>query len=118
VHRHLRNIDCLSFVMCLLLAQLVIGFFSFFFLLRPLKVLMKQTRQAVCTIKQSIILRCLWVRAINQSIFLRCLWLYHLNIRNLCGNFLSQPASTKEVSISDKPTYYFLTNLSTNWRES
>ncbi len=29
-HRHLSNIDCLSFVMCLP-ALLVIGFFSFFF---------------------------------------------------------------------------------------
>jgi hypothetical protein len=27
VHRHLSIIDCLSFVMCLLLAPLVIGFF-------------------------------------------------------------------------------------------
>jgi hypothetical protein len=31
-------------------------FFSFFLLLRPLTVLMKQTRQAVCAIKQSIFL--------------------------------------------------------------
>ncbi len=30
-HRHLSNIDCLSFVMCPLLTPLVIGFFSFFF---------------------------------------------------------------------------------------
>jgi hypothetical protein len=30
-HKHLSNIDCLSFVMCPLLAPLVIGFFSFFF---------------------------------------------------------------------------------------
>jgi hypothetical protein len=30
-------------------------------LLRSLTVLMKQTRQAVCTIKQSILLRCLWL---------------------------------------------------------
>ncbi len=30
------------------------------FLLQPLTVLMKQTRQAVCAIKQSILLRCLW----------------------------------------------------------
>ena len=29
-HRHLSNIDCLSFVECPLLAPLVIGFFSFF----------------------------------------------------------------------------------------
>ncbi len=30
-HRHLSIIDCLNFVMCLLLALLIIGFFSFFF---------------------------------------------------------------------------------------
>ena len=41
--------------MCLLIAQLIIGFFSFF-LLRPFTVLMKQTRQAVRAIKQSIFL--------------------------------------------------------------
>ncbi len=33
---------------------------SFFFLLRPLTVLMKQTRQVVRAAKQSILLRCLW----------------------------------------------------------
>ncbi len=47
------KIDCLSFVMCLLLAQLIIGFF---FLLRPFTVLMKKTRQAVHAVKQSIFL--------------------------------------------------------------
>ncbi len=57
-HRHLSSIDCLSFVMCLLLAPVLIGFFSF--LLQPLTVLMKQTRQAVRAIRQSIIIRCLW----------------------------------------------------------
>jgi len=31
----------------------------FFFLLCPLTVLMKQTRRAVCAVKQSILLRCL-----------------------------------------------------------
>ncbi len=36
-----------------------LAYFSFF-LLWPLTVLMKQTRQAVCAIKQSILLRCLW----------------------------------------------------------
>ncbi len=53
-HRHLSIIDCLSFVMCPLLAPLLIVFFSFFFLLRSFTVLMKQTRQAVRVIKQSI----------------------------------------------------------------
>jgi hypothetical protein len=54
-HRHLRNIDCLSFVMCPVLALV----FQVFFLLRPLTVLIKQTRQAVHAIKQSILLICL-----------------------------------------------------------
>ncbi len=33
----------------------------FFFLLWPLTVLIKQTRQVVCAVKQSILLRCLWL---------------------------------------------------------
>jgi hypothetical protein len=61
-HRYLKNIDCSSFVMCLLLApHLPRHFWLLFFLVRPLTVLMKKTRQAVCTIKQPILLRCLWV---------------------------------------------------------
>jgi hypothetical protein len=44
--------------MCPLLAPVLIGFF---FLLQPLTVLMKQTRQAVGAIKQSILLRCPWL---------------------------------------------------------
>ncbi len=35
--------------------------FFFFLLLRLLTVLMKQTRQAVCAVEQSIFLRCLWL---------------------------------------------------------
>ncbi len=35
--------------------------FSLFFLLWPLTVLIKQTRQAVLAVKQSILLRCLWL---------------------------------------------------------
>ncbi len=50
-----QKLDCLSFVMCPLLVQLIIGFF-FLFLLWPFTVLIKQTRQAVRTIKQSIFL--------------------------------------------------------------
>jgi hypothetical protein len=57
IHRYGKaKIDCLSFVMCPLLVQLIIGFFFLFFLLRPFTVLMKQTRQAVRAIKQSIFL--------------------------------------------------------------
>jgi hypothetical protein len=51
------KIDCLRFAMCPLLAPVLIGFF---FLLQPLTVLMKQTRQAVRAVKQSTLLRCLW----------------------------------------------------------
>jgi hypothetical protein len=32
------------------------------FLLQPLAVLMKQIRQAVCAVKQTILLRCLWAK--------------------------------------------------------
>ncbi len=49
--------------MCPLLVPVLIGFF--FFSLLPLTVLMKQTRQVVHAIKQSILLRCLWVNLIN-----------------------------------------------------
>ncbi len=67
-HRYLTNIDCLSFVMCPLLAphlpRRFSAFFSFLFLLCLLTVLIRQTRQAV--------------HAINQSIFLRCLWLWYM----------------------------------------
>jgi hypothetical protein len=45
--------------MCPLLTPDLMGFFSF--LLLTLTVLMKQTRQAACAIKQSIMLRCLWM---------------------------------------------------------
>jgi len=60
-HRHLSNIDCSSFVMCPLLAQLKDRLLFFLFLLRPFTVQMMQTRQAVCTVKQSIISRCLCI---------------------------------------------------------
>jgi hypothetical protein len=36
--------------------------FFLFFLLRPLTVLMKQTRQAVHAVKHSLLLRCLWMK--------------------------------------------------------
>jgi hypothetical protein len=42
--------------MCPILGQFIIGFYSFFFLLRLFTVLMKQTRQAVRAVKQSIFL--------------------------------------------------------------
>jgi hypothetical protein len=51
-----QKIDCLRFVMCPLLEAGFQGFFFLFFLMRPLTALKKQTRQAVCAIKQSIYL--------------------------------------------------------------
>ncbi len=57
-HRNQKSkIDCLRFVMCPLLAPVFQGFF----LQWPLTVLMKQSRQAVCVFKLSILLRCLWI---------------------------------------------------------
>jgi hypothetical protein len=48
------KIDCLGFVMCPLLALPHPRIFFFFFILQPFTVLMRQTRQAVHAIKQSI----------------------------------------------------------------
>jgi hypothetical protein len=62
-----QKIDCLRFVMCPLLALARI---PSLFLMWPLTVLTKQTRQAVRTIKQSILLRCLWSYWILVSSFM------------------------------------------------
>jgi hypothetical protein len=43
------------------------GLPSLLFLLQPLRVLMKQIRQAVCAIKQSLLLRCLWEKQHNEK---------------------------------------------------
>jgi len=51
--------------MCLILAPVFQGFFLFFWLW-PLTVLMKQTWQAVCAFKQSLLLRCLLTCAFFQ----------------------------------------------------
>jgi hypothetical protein len=60
-HRYQKKkIDCLRFVMCLLLAPHLKPFYLFF-LLWLLTVLMRQIRQPVHAINQSIFLRCLWV---------------------------------------------------------
>jgi hypothetical protein len=64
-HRHLSNKDCLSFVVCLLLAPLIIGFFSFFFA-AAIYSSNEANWEAVCTIKQSIFLRFLWSKLINN----------------------------------------------------
>jgi hypothetical protein len=58
MHRHLSNIDCLSLVVPTTSATRN-RLLSFLFLMRPFTVLVKQTRQAVCAVKQSVFLRCL-----------------------------------------------------------
>jgi hypothetical protein len=50
------KIDCLSLVMCPLLAQLKTGFFSIFFA----AAVYSTTEANKASLKQSIILRCLW----------------------------------------------------------
>ncbi len=70
-----ENLDCSSFVVCLLLVPHFFPFF--FFLLWPLTILMRQTRQALHAINQSIFLRCLWcgcmciqcVKSIFQGVY-------------------------------------------------
>ncbi len=53
------------------------------FLLQPLRVLMKQTRQVVLAIKQSILLRCLWSAFTN---FPSCTWVvYHKSTKVFLG---------------------------------
>jgi hypothetical protein len=48
------------------------------FLLQPLTVLMKQTRQVVCAIKQPILLRRLWLfSCIDSSIFLSFILIFN-----------------------------------------
>jgi hypothetical protein len=41
------------------------------FLMRLLTVLMKQTRQALCAVKQSILLRCLWLKCLTMISMVR-----------------------------------------------
>jgi hypothetical protein len=69
-HRYLNNIDCSSFMCPLLAPHLSRVFLIFFsFLLQPLTVLIRQTRQAVHAINQSIFLRCLWLCMTNHYNF-------------------------------------------------
>jgi hypothetical protein len=52
--------------------QTFLAFSFFFFLLWPSTVLMQQTRQAVCAVKQSILLRCLWLKpnvSVRESVW-------------------------------------------------
>jgi len=69
-HRYRKaKIDCLSFVVCPLLAQPIIAFFSAFFAVA----VYSTKRQAVRAVKQSIILRCLWPEPTNLMQFsLKC----------------------------------------------
>ncbi len=56
------KIDCLSLVMCPLLAQLKTGFFSIFFA----AAVYSTTEANKASLKQSIILRCLWASRRND----------------------------------------------------
>ncbi len=82
------KIDCLRFVMCPQLVPVLKGFFSFF-PLRPLTVLMKQTRQVVHKVKQSILLRCLCLQSINIDYFLQFIILLTLFFMKLPKILLS-----------------------------
>ncbi len=72
-HRYRKSLNRLLKV-CYVLATSAglkrLTFFFFFCLLWPLTVLMMQTRQAVRAIKQSILLRCLWLQCFQHIIFL------------------------------------------------
>ena len=70
MHRYLKNIDCSSFVMCPLLAPHLQRHFWLFWL-QPITVLMRQTRQAVCAINQSIFVWCLWFEIATNHRHLR-----------------------------------------------
>ncbi len=76
VHRYRKaKIDCLRFVMCPLLAQLEIGFFSLF----SAAAVYSTNEANKAGLKQSIIFRCLWACTIKLfmavMIELRLLWL-------------------------------------------
>ncbi len=62
--------------MCSLLVPLLPRLNFFFFLLRPLTVLMKQTRQAVRANKQFILLRCLWTSLLWLNLWQLLLYLW------------------------------------------
>ncbi len=69
------------------------------FLRRALTVLMKQTRQAVRAIKQSILLTCLWIEEIGSFLFLSWCprWPRQVNSLSLLPMFLpTNVANVKE----------------------
>ncbi len=68
------KIDCLSFVYVSASSAAHNRLLFFFFLLRPFTVLMKKTRP----IKQSIFLRCLWLRLMMQ--FLKSVDIYEMSM--------------------------------------
>ncbi len=72
-HRYRKSLNRLLKV-CYVLATNAclkkLSFFLFFNMLRPLTVLMMQTRQGVHAIKQSILLRCLWLECFHHIIII------------------------------------------------
>ncbi len=106
-----EKLDCLRLVMCPPLAPHFQPFFLFF-LLRPLTVLMKQARQAIRAFKQSILLRCLWmkqtgverVQIIEMKGITRCK-LTIISESAVCKKLLGQIVSYFEPT---RPVYRFL----------
>jgi hypothetical protein len=62
--------------------------YFFFFLWWQLTVLMKQTRQAVCAVKQTILLRCVWGRLrIVDLLLLSSLYQLLFSLKTFCTIF-------------------------------
>jgi hypothetical protein len=83
--------------------------FSLFFLLQPLTVLIRQTRQAV--------------RAINQFIFLRCLWFYvtdlnfdTLGTKMIYSRHQSDAHSNQDLFVYNVFTKRLLTTVQKHWK--
>ncbi len=84
-------------------------FFSFFLLLRPLTVLMKQTRQAVCTIEQSVFLD---VNEMNlQTNCCSCRWSDCRDWCNCCNDALSCGRVPQHETRTEKSWSQSLQNL-------
>jgi hypothetical protein len=71
MHRYRKSkIDCLRFVMCLLLAPVFQGFFFFSFFAVAINST-DEANKAGSSFKQSILLRCLWLNVSRPNVFRR-----------------------------------------------
>ncbi len=78
------------------------------FLLRPLTVLMKQTRQAVCAIKQYFLLRCRWY--VQTLSLRRHFWgILQAFLRHFCGIFISIFSSVFLANFANTKTSFTMT---------